>query len=70
MIHFPNIFVDVVRMKLIPFALEDAAGRWMYDLDANFVSSSDDFDKLFLRKYFLSARTVKLRIEINRLVQL
>ena len=25
MMHFPNILVDVVRMKLIPFALKDSA---------------------------------------------
>jgi len=25
MMHFPNIFIDVVRMKLIPFVLKDYA---------------------------------------------
>ena len=27
MMHFPNIPIDVVRMKLIPFALKDSAKR-------------------------------------------
>jgi len=70
MIHFPNIFVDVVRMKSILFALQDAAKRWMYSLDVNFVLALDDFVKLFLRKYFPNANTVKLRNEINQFVQL
>jgi len=41
--HFPNISIDVVRMKLIPFALKDAAKRWMNGLTPNFVCTKDDF---------------------------
>jgi len=32
--HFPNIHVEVVRMKLIHFALKDSVKRWMYGLVA------------------------------------
>ena len=39
MIHFFNIFANVVRTKLIPSTLKDVAKRWMYDFVANFVSS-------------------------------
>jgi len=39
MMHFPNIPVDVLRMKLIPFALKDYAKCWMYGLAARFVTS-------------------------------
>ena len=70
MMQFPNVPIDVVRMKLIPFALRDSAKRWMYGLTANSVTSWDDFVKLFLRKYFPNAKTVKLRNEINQFVQL
>jgi len=70
MMHFPNILIDVVRMKLIPFALKDSAKRWMYGLAANSVTSWKDFVRLFLRKYFLNAETVKLRNEINEFGQL
>ena len=70
MMHFPNIPIDVVRMKLIPFALKDSAKRWMYGLAANFVTSWNDFVRLFSRKYFSNAKTVKLRNEINQFVQL
>jgi len=47
MMHFPNISINVVRMKLIPFALKDAAKRWIDGLTPNFVSTQDDFVKLF-----------------------
>ena len=39
MMHFPNIPIDVVRMKLIPFALKDSAKEWMYGFVANSVMS-------------------------------
>lgn len=42
----------------------------MYDLIANFVSTWDDFVKLFLRKYFSNAKIVELRNEINSFAQL
>ena len=37
--HFPNTPIDVVQMKLIPFALKDSAKHWMYGLAANSVTS-------------------------------
>ena len=70
MMHFPNIPIDVVGMKLIPFALKDSAKHWMYGLAANSVSIWDNFVKLFLRKYFPNAKIVKLRNKINQFVQL
>ena len=70
MMHFLNISIDVLRMKLIPFALKDSAERWMYDLAANSITSWNNFVRLFLRKYFPNAKTVKVRNEINQFVQL
>jgi len=65
MMHFPNILINVVRMKLIPFALKDSARHWMYGLAANSVTFWNDFVRLFLRKYFSNAKAVKPRNEIN-----
>ena len=48
--RFPNISVDVVRLKLIPFALKDVAERLMNDLAANFFFAWDGFVKLSLRE--------------------
>jgi len=39
-------------------------------LVANSVTSWNDFVRLFLRKYFPNAETIKLRNEINQFVQL
>ena len=56
MMHFPNIPIDVVRRKLIPFALKDSAERWMYGLAANSVTSWNHFVRLLLRKCFPNAK--------------
>ena len=69
-VHFPNIPVDVVRMKLISFALKDSAKCWMYGLATRSVTPWDDFVKLFLRKYFPNTKAIKLRNEVNQFVQL
>ena len=69
MIHFHNVHIDVVKLRLVPFALKDNAKRWMYTLPTNFISSWNDFIKVFLRKYFPNGRTVKLRNEINQFIQ-
>ena len=47
MMYFPNIPIDVVRMKLIPCALNDSAKHWMYGLTANSVTFWNDFVRLF-----------------------
>jgi len=68
--HFPNIPIDVMRMKLILFALKDYAKHWMYGSTTNSVTSWNDFVRLFRRKYFLNAKTVKPRNEINQFLRL
>jgi len=70
MMHFPNISIDVVRMKLIPFVLKDSGKCWVHGLAANYVTSWNDFVTLFLRKYFPNAKIVKIRNEINQSMQL
>ena len=42
----------------------------MYGLVANFVTSSDDFVRLFLRKYFPNVKIIKLKNKISQFVQL
>jgi len=39
MMYFSSIPIDVVRMKLIPFALKDSAKCWMYGFAANSATS-------------------------------
>jgi len=61
MMDFPNSPIDVVGMKLTPFALTDCVKCWMYGLAGNSISSWNDFVGFFLRKCFPNAKIVKLR---------
>jgi len=35
MVCYPNVPIDTVRLKFIPFALKDDAKKWMYSLPKN-----------------------------------
>ena len=70
MMHFSNIPIDVVGMKLTPFDLTEFVKCCMYGLAANSITSWNDFVRFFLRKYFRNTKTVKLMNEINQFVQL
>jgi len=37
--HMPRAPSDVVRMKFIPFALNDDAKTWMYGLKVGYIKS-------------------------------
>ena len=65
MMCYPNVRVNHVQFKFVPFALKDQAKKWMYSLPANSITNKDGFVQVFLLKYFLNGKTVKLQHEIN-----
>jgi len=66
---YPNVPIDTVWLKFIPFTLKYGAKKWMYSLPANSITNWDAFVRVFLRKYFPNSKTVKLRNENNQFVQ-
>jgi len=69
MMCYSNVPIDTVRLKFIPFDLNDDSKKWMYSLYANSITNWDGFVHVFLRKYFPNSKIVKLRNEINPFVQ-
>ena len=53
MMHFSNIPIDAIIMKLIHFAFKYSINGWICSLATNFISTWDNFIKLFLKKIFL-----------------
>ena len=51
MIRFHNVNTDVVKLRFVPFTLEDNAKRWMYSLLANSISNWNDFVSLFTKVF-------------------
>jgi len=65
-----KVLNDVARKKFIRFALNDDAKRWMYGLKVNSIGCWDCFVHMFVRRYFPTHKTIKLRDEILSFMQL
>jgi len=39
MMKTPNLKVDTVKLRFVPFSLKDLATKWLYSLEADFISS-------------------------------
>ena len=50
MMKTPNLGVDAVKLRFVPFSLKDFAKKWLYSLKAGFISSWDNFFKKVLTK--------------------
>jgi len=51
MMCHPNVPIDTMQLKFIPFALKDDAKKSMYSLLTNSITNWDGFVRVFLRKY-------------------
>jgi len=70
LIHMPKVSNNVVSMRFIFFALKDDAKRWMYGHKVGFIKSWDCFLDMFLKRYFPTSKTIRLRNEVLSFVQL
>ena len=43
MMCYPNMPLDIMPLKFIPFTLKDNAKKWMYSLPANSITNWDGF---------------------------
>ena len=60
---------DQVRLRLFPFTLKDRAKEWLYSLAHNSISTWEELQAEFLKKYFPVGRTNKIRNEIITFTQ-
>ena len=56
---------DAIKLRLINFALNDSAKKWLYSLPNHSITTWDGFVKTFLKKIFPHHKIAKLRNEIN-----
>jgi len=57
-------------MRFIPFALKDDAKKWMYYFKVGSIIFWDYFVDIFLKRYFPTSKTIRLRNETLSSVQL
>ena len=60
---------DATNLRFIPFALKDQAKKWLYSLATDSISTWVEFVTIFLKKFFPTYKTAKLRNEINQFRQ-
>ena len=52
MMRIPQLGEDAIRLRFILFTLKDIAKKWLYNLPASFISTWDEFVKVFLKKFY------------------
>ncbi|KAL7595942.1 hypothetical protein Lser_V15G29227 [Lactuca serriola] len=55
---------DQIKLRAFPFALQDSAKEWLYDLPPGSVTTWNELARMFLDKYFPEMRASALRREI------
>jgi hypothetical protein len=69
MIQIQQLTADAIKLRFIPFALKDQAKKWLYSLVTDSISTWVEFITVFLKKFFPTYKTAKLRNEINQFRQ-
>ena len=60
----PNLGVDAVNLRFVSFSLKDLAKKWLYSIEADSISSRDNFVKAFLKKFYPVHKTAQIRKNI------
>jgi len=60
---------ESIKLRLIPFALQSSAKRWLNSLPPYFIRSWNEFNDIFVKKFFPFHKTLKIKNEINQFNQ-
>ena len=69
MMKIPKLGEDAIKLRFVPFALKDLAKKWLYSLEVGSISSWDNFDKAFLKKFYPIHKTALIRKNILQFKQ-
>ena len=61
---------DAICLRLFPFSLRNKATQWLNSLPRGSITTWEQMTEKFLLKYFLPAKTAKLRNDISSFVQM
>ena len=65
LIKMNGVFDDAIRLQLFPFSLKDKARAWYNSLPQDSMTTSAELQSTFLKRFFPSSRTAKLRNDIT-----
>ena len=64
------IFEEKAKLRAFPFSLANSAKEWLYYLPSGIVTTWNEMEKLFLKKYFLASKAASIKKEICGIRQL
>ena len=59
-----EISEEQVKLRALPFSLENSAKEWLYYLPSGTVTTWNEMKKLFIENYFLASKAANIRKEI------
>ena len=68
-IQLTGFIKDALRMRLFPFAVKERARHWFQSLEPDSITSWDQLQRVFLKKYFPIGRTNDTRRAITSISQ-
>ncbi|XP_009804617.1 uncharacterized protein [Nicotiana sylvestris] len=67
--RYNGVITDAIRLRLFSFSLKGEAKTWLRSLPRGSITTWDQMTQKFLNKYFLHAKTFKMKQEINNFMQ-
>ena len=67
---YPGVTEDAIRLRLFPLTLNGKAKSWLHSLPSGSITTWADLAQKFLAKFFLPAKTARLRNDITSFTQL
>ena len=64
-----NISEDFIKLKLFTFSLKEKAKTWFYSLRPSSISTWEEMEKQFLKKFFPTHKTIALKQQIMNFFQ-
>ena len=68
-VKIQHFFDDALRLKIFPFFLKDRAKYWLNSIDTITISTWDQLQREFLKKYFPIGKTNQIRKAITSFSQ-
>ena len=69
MVKLPNLVDDAIRLRFVPFFLKALTKKWLFSLEARFITSWDSFIKVFSKKFYPTNKTTLMRKNITQCKQ-
>ena len=69
-VKYNSVSEEAIRLRLFPFSLKDKAKHWLNSEPPDPITTWTELVQNFMAKFFPSAKTEKMRIEINNFAQL